>query len=142
MIKESIRNFFASSFDYNLHETENNALQQIKWSAWFPAPLWIRTNWMFRGNNERYPNPTYHFSQSFIVLVMLCTRNSAKFSIHRCVSRFFSSIFIYISAILVTHIRQRTSHFIPFPRISFRIFPIPSFFSPDQRIEQIDFLDR
>lgn len=97
---------------------------------------------MFRGNNERYPNPTYHFSQSFIVLVMLCTRNSAKFSIHRCVSRFFSSIFIYISAILVTHIRQRTSHFIPFPRISFRIFPIPSFFSPDQRIEQIDFLDR
>lgn len=86
---------------------------------------------MFHGNNERYPNPTYHFSQSFIVLVMLCTQNSAKFSIDSTRFTFFSSI--YISAILVTHTRIKEpplAHFIPFhSHIALRIFPILFFFS-------------
>ena len=86
---------------------------------------------MFHGNNERYPNPTYHFSQSFIVLVMLCTQNSAKFSIDSTRFTFFSSI--YISAILVAHTRIKEpplAHFIPFPsHIALRIFPILFFFS-------------
>lgn len=100
---------------------------------------------MFHGNNERYPNPTYHFSQSFIVLVMLCTQNSAKFSIDSTRFTFFSSI--YISAILVTHTRIKEpplAHFIPFPsHIALRIFPFFLFFTslhlaPKRSISWID----
>lgn len=55
---------------------------------------------------------------------------------------FFKYFYIYIRDSRYTYSSKNLAfHSLP-SYIAFQIFLIPSFFSPDQRIEQIDFLDR